>query len=815
MAQYTKEHLEDAITKKLQRYFGRDLEEASNAHMFKACALVLRDIMAENRSVTSNSLWQNEARQIHYLSLEFLMGRSLEKNAYNLGVLPELQAAVESFGFNLTDLFETEPDAGLGNGGLGRLAACYLDAMTTQEIPALGYSIRYELGIFKQKIVDGRQVELADNWLGLGDAWLIPKVDKTEHIRFGGRIEDNWDEYGVNHPVHVDYSTVLAIPCDMQIAGYKTNHTNMLRLWDAKSPVSADMALYSRGDYLKAVEQQAMAEVIAKVLYPDDNHYEGKSLRLKQQYFFVSATVQSIIRKHKAYYGTLRNFHEKHVLQINDTHPTLVIPELMRILMDNEGYSWNDAWEIVKNSVCYTNHTVLSEALERWPQGLIENLLPRVWSIIQEIARRYQVVLEKTFPDNWAKIAGMAILWDNEVRMANLCIATCPSVNGVSALHSDILKNDVFKDAHSMNPEQIKNVTNGIDHRRWLAQINPDLSKLIADCCGSDEYLLKPELLSKFEAHKSDAAVLKKLGAIKKANKQRFADYIAKETGVVLNTDGVFDVQVKRLHEYKRQLLNVLHIISLYHKLRENPNMEFTPQVFLFGAKAAPGYHVAKQIIQLINSLSVQIANDPICKDKLQVVFLENYRVSLAEKLLPASELSQQISTAGKEASGTGNMKFMMNGALTIGTLDGANVEMHEKLGDENIFLFGLTTPEVSEKYHNGHNPLEYYTHDPILKGVLDQLSHGFDDGISYSDLTNRLLFGTNGSMADEYLLLADFKSYCEAEARAIKAYSNQKEWNKTSLINISRSGIFAADRSIADYARTIWHVPVRNGGEG
>jgi len=810
MDEYTKAQLTEMIIGKLQRNFGRAVDEATPNHMFKACALVLRDIMSRRQIETDNRVWEGQQRQVHYLSLEFLMGRSLEKNAYNLGLLGTLRDALEGLGFSAADLFDSEPDAGLGNGGLGRLAACYLDSMTTLEIPATGYSICYELGIFKQKIIDGKQVELADNWLGLGDAWLIPKLDETEEVRFGGKIEDCWDENGHNHPQHTGYTTVLAIPRDMEIAGFRTRHTNILRLWDAKSPVPVDMSLYSRGEYLKAVEQQAMAEVIAKVLYPDDNHYEGKSLRLKQQYFFVSATVQSILRKHRAQYGTLRNFHEKHVIQINDTHPTLVIPELMRLLLDVEGYSWEDAWYIVTHTVCYTNHTVLAEALERWPQSLIESLLPRVWQILKEISGRYQRELEHRYGGDTGKIAHMAIIWGGEVRMANLCVCACQAINGVSALHSEILKQEVFHDAYLAQPDKFKNVTNGVDHRRWLSQINPKLDALIRDCTGGDQYLLHPEAIKDFEKYRNDKSVLNRLDTIKQENKRRFASFVARESGIILNTDAIFDVQVKRLHEYKRQLLNVLHIVYLYHQLHDNPNMEFTPQTFLFGAKAAPGYHVAKEIIQLINSLALQINGDPICRDKLQVVFLENYRVSLAEKLMPASEISEQISTAGKEASGTGNMKFMMNGALTIGTLDGANVEMHQQLGDDNIFLFGLTADQVNERKRQGYRSLDYYQQNQSLKRIIDQISAGFSDHISYTDLTNRLLFGGGGSMADEYMLLADFDSYCDAHKRSLAIYADRKRWNQMSLINIARSGIFAADRSISDYARDIWHVPTR-----
>ncbi len=805
---YTSKQLSRLMVDKLRRTFGRDVSEATAADMFQACALVLRDIMSDNRVETREKTDKSGARQVHYLSLEFLVGRSLEKNAYNLGVLPQLKQALDSLGFNASDIFELEPDAGLGNGGLGRLAACYLEAMSTLEIPATGYSICYELGIFKQKIVDGQQVELPDNWQDLGGAWLTTRPEDTEEVHFGGQVEVGF-ENDKHFVKHTGYTTVLAVPRDMKIAGYNTNHTNRLRLWDAKSPTPVDFSRFSSGDYLKAVEDQAMAEAIAKVLYPEDNHYEGKMLRLRQQYFFVSATIQSIIRRHKAKYGTLRNFHEKHAIQINDTHPTLVIPELMRILLDEEGYSWDDAWYITTHTVSYTNHTVLAEALERWPQDLVISLLPRIWLILNEISGKYQAQLEQQFHGDMDRVARNAIIWDGQVRMANLCICACQAINGVSALHSDILKNDVFNDAYRQTPKKFLNVTNGIDHRRWLGQINPGLHTLICDTVGGDGYLLHPEQLAQFEK-KATASTMKALGEIKQANKKEFAAWYAKETGVVLNTDAIFDVQVKRLHEYKRQLLNVLHIIHLYNQLRDNPNMEFTPQTYLFGAKAAPGYHVAKQIIQLINSLAAQIAADPICKDKLQVVFLENYRVSLAEKLMPASEISEQISTAGKEASGTGNMKFMMNGALTIGTLDGANVEMCEQVTDKNMFLFGLTAQEVADRREQGYRSYEYYSQSETIKRILDQMTHGFDDGVSYTDIVNSLLFGQGGSMADQYFLLADFESYRAAQTLAGETYLDPKVWNKMALINVARSGLFAADRAVSEYAKNIWKVPVR-----
>ena len=809
MEKFTKNSMKQAISDKLSLNFGCTVEEATDANMMKACAMVLRDQMSIQAVETRRKVRKKQLKQVHYMSLEFLMGRSLMKNAYNLGVLQPMREAVEEMGFKPAHIFDMEPDAGLGNGGLGRLAACYLDSLTTLEIPACGYSICYELGIFKQKIVDGQQMELPDNWKDQGDAWLIPRPDEVEEVHFGGTLREFWDGDRL-HVVNEDYTKVLAVPCDMSIAGYDTSHTNTLRLWDAKSPTPIDMSAFNQGDYLRASEDRAMAEAIAKVLYPEDNHYEGKSLRLRQQYFFVSATIQSIVRKHIQAYGTLTNFHEKNVIQINDTHPTLVIPELMRILMDDAGLDWDTAWNITANSVAYTNHTVLAEALERWPQTLMQTLLPRIWQILCEIARRWQAKATDFYCGDESKVKSMAVIWDGEVRMANLCIAGGMAVNGVSALHSDILRRDVFREACKMEPHKFKNVTNGIDHRRWLAEINPGLDKLICDLTGGSDYLHHPgAALPKLDKFASDKEVLLRLEQIKQANKAAFAKYAKRAQGFVLNTDAIFDVQVKRLHEYKRQLLNVLHIIHIYNQLRDNPNMDFRPHTFLFGAKAAPGYAVAKRIIHLINSLADQINNDPVCKDKLQVFFLENYRVSMAEVLMPASEVSQQISTAGKEASGTGNMKFMMNGALTVGTLDGANVEMHEVLGDENMFLFGLKTEEVKEMRDTGYNPFNLYSRDPNLHRILDQMGAGFRDGVRYDDLVQRLLMG-GSSPADEYMLLADFASYCAAERRMVETYADRKKWNQMSLHNIARSGIFAADRSIADYAETIWHVPYK-----
>ena len=801
---YTVQDMEEAIRGKLRLNYGISEKDVNEEYLFKACALVLRDMMALHGAETMDRVERAHERRVHYLSLEFLMGRSLMKNAYNLGVLEAMNGAIENMGFKSADIFEMEPDAGLGNGGLGRLAACYLDSMTTLGIPATGYSLCYELGIFKQRIVDGQQVELPDDWKAVGGAWLIAKPEEREEVRFGGKLREVWHD-GHLHVVHEDYNTVIAIPCDMEIAGYGTDHVNTLRLWEARSPRTLDMALFSSGQYVRATEEQTMAQTITKILYPNDEHMEGKSLRLKQQYFFVSATVQSLVRKHVEVYGTLKNFHEKNVIQINDTHPAMVIPELMRILMDEAGYSWDEAWEITRNSVAYTNHTVLSEALERWPQTLIESLLPRIWQIIDEISKRYQKSVEEFFHHNNAITEKMAVVWGGEVRMANLCIAGGSAVNGVSALHTEILRTDVFREACQMEPAKFKNVTNGIDHRRWLAQSNPGLHGLICDLTGGDRYLLHPMELQKLDRYAGDAQVLARLGSIKRGNKEAFARAVKRSSGVVLNVDGIFDVQVKRLHEYKRQLLNVMQIIARYQQLHDDPNRDVVPHVYLFGAKAAPGYKVAKDIIRLINVLARQIDSDPLCRGKLQVVFLENYCVSLAEKLMPAAEVSQQISTAGKEASGTGNMKFMMNGALTIGTLDGANVEMHDVLGDENMFLFGLHADEVADMKRGGYDPSLFYQRDEMLRRVVDQIRDGFG-GVCFEELYERLLYNRYGA-ADEYMLLADFAAYCDAEQRMVAAYQDAEHWNRMSLHNIARSGIFAADRSVAEYADTIWNV--------
>lgn len=810
MALATPQSMIREITDKLMIHCGKTSDEATSSEIMEACAFWLRDQMAIREVQTRKDTARHEKKQVHYLSLEFLMGRSLMKNAYNLGVLPELQEAIKRLGFEPAEVFEAEPDAALGNGGLGRLAACYMDSMATLEIPAVGYSICYELGIFKQKIVNGEQLELPDPWRTASDSWLLPKAGEAEEILFGGTVTH--EIVDGKRKIKYDGATkVLAIPEDMLIAGYDATHTNHLRLWKAVATKPLDMALFSKGEYTKALEERDMAESICKVLYPNDNHPEGKTLRMRQQYFFVSATCQSVVKKHLAVYGTLDNFAEYNVFQINDTHPTLVIPELMRIFMDEHGMAWDDAWKIVTDAVAYTNHTVMWEALERWPQSIIQNTVPRIWEIIVEIARRWQAKCSEFYNGDMEIVKNLAICWDNEVRMANLCIAGGKAVNGVSTLHSNILRKDVFKYACQMKPDKFKNVTNGIDHRRWMSQINTGLDALVKELLGSDKFLSYAMELKKLNAFLDDQKVLDRLAAIKRENKLKLCKFVKEAQGIELNPDSLFDVQAKRLHEYKRQLLNVLHIITLYHRLKDNPDAIKVPRTFLFGAKAAPGYVTAKRIIQLINSLAAHIDADPICKDKLKVVFLENYRVTMAESLIPAAEISEQISTAGKEASGTGNMKFMINGALTVGTLDGANVEMHDVLGDDNMFLFGLHADEVVKLKAEGYNPRSIYDSNPALKRCLDQINTGFSDGISYSDLYGNLLNGFGGS-ADQYMLLADYDAYIKAQDKIAETYLDKNKWNRMSLKNIAEAGIFAADRAVGEYADNIWTVGHRLG---
>ncbi|NLD88466.1 MAG: glycogen/starch/alpha-glucan phosphorylase [Clostridiales bacterium] len=797
----TKATLLKEIETKLSRHFGCTLEEAGKTELFKACATVMRDIMASRLMESEDKREKSGEKQVHYMSLEFLIGRSFLNNAYNLGLLDLFRETLGDVGIDIKDLMETEPDAGLGNGGLGRLAACYIDSMASLGLNASGYSIRYEHGLFKQRIVEGQQIELPDSWLDIGEVWLMPRMDEVREVRYGGRIDEQWHENRMV-PELKDYTTVLAVPYDMLIPGHGTKNVCTLRLWSARSPVELDMTLFSRGEYLKAVEQHAMAETISKILYPDDKHIEGKSLRLKQQYFFVSATVQDIIDKHRKRWGTLENLAEKHVIQINDTHPAMVVPELMRILLDEEGYSWEKAWDIVTKTVAYTNHTIMAEALEQWPASLFEMNMPRIWAILREINQRYCAMLWRLYPGNFDKISRMSIIADNMVKMANLSVVSSFSVNGVSELHSNIIKDSVFHEYYEITPEKFTNVTNGIAHRRWLCEINPGLTKLLSSCIG-DGFISDPSKLKDFERFAGDKSVLDKLARIKRDNKRELARFLKQQCSLSIDPSSMFDVQVKRLHEYKRQFLNVLAILERYIEIKNNPKGEFVPKTYIFGAKAFPGYYTAKQIIRLINSVAAYIDRDPAMKGLLKVAFVENYRVTAAERIIPAAEVSEQISVAGKEASGTGNMKFMINGAITLGTLDGANVEISEAVGDNNIFIFGLKAHEV-EALRPCYNPSDIYQENERLREVFELINCGFGDGVNYSELITPLLVGES---PDTYMLLADFDSYCEAHRKVDEAYKDKPRWNRMSLMNIANAGRFSSDRSIRDYANKIWHV--------
>ena len=793
--------LKELIAGKLSRHFGKEINEASYEELYSACSFIVRDILMENWARAQDEIEKKELRQVYYLSMEFLIGKSLHNNINNLGLSEVFANTFEGLGLSLDEVFGVERDAGLGNGGLGRLAACYMDSLTAMDYPGMGFSILYEYGIFKQKIIDGMQVELPDNWLETGSVWTVPRIEETQEVRFGGKV-DSYMEDGKLKFSHHDYYTVLAVPNDMLISGYPGKNVNVLRLWSAKSTKSIDMHLFSKGEYAKSMEQKAMSEVISKILYPEDNHEEGKSLRLKQQYFFVSATISSIVKKHKAKYGTLRNFADKAVIHINDTHPTLAIPELMRILIDDEGYSWDESWDIVSKCMAYTNHTIMAEALERWTISMFKHLLPRIYMIVEEINRRFCDDLWNVFPEDREKIGKLAIIANDEIRMANLCIATCFSVNGVSALHSNILKESVFSDYNYMFPGKFTNVTNGIAHRRWLCQANPELSALLSELIGND-FRYDASALKKLEKYADDKSVLKRLLEIKHSNKIRFVNAMNFDTAI--NPDSIFDVQSKRLHEYKRQLLNVLHILYEYHMLLDNPGMDFKPKTYFFGAKSAAGYAMAKNIIRLINSVASEINSDKRVADKLKVVFVEDYNVSIAELMIPAAEISEQISIAGKEATGTGNMKFMLNGALTIGTLDGANVEICEVVGEENIYIFGMKAHEVAALASSGaYSPIDYYHNDPKLRRVLDHIRDGIGVGVlrnSYPDIVNSLLFH------DQYMLLADFASYCEAHDKIYREYGERELFGRKSLINIANAGRFAADRSITEYADNIWNL--------
>ncbi len=791
----TKKEFEKILKDKVVSECGVTLDVASAEQIYRCMAMIVRQIMSDRQKQFQAKTLGEGKKQVYYLCMEFLMGRSLRTSLFNLGLNEVAEQVLADADIKIDTIYEQEPDAGLGNGGLGRLAACYLDGMATDCIPGTGYSILYEYGIFKQKIVDGWQQETADNWLPGGQVWIKSHPDQAQEIRFDGQAIETW-EGGFHHVKYENYNSVIAVPNDMYVAGYGTQGVSKLRLWQAKAP-SFDMSSFNAGNYNTAISQSASAELISKILYPNDNHTEGKILRLRQQYFFSAASVADILGNHLNQYGTLENLPDKIAIQLNDTHPTIAIPEMMRILLDECSYEWDAAFDICRKVFAYTNHTVMSEALEKWNVDIFRSTLPRIWQIVQEMDRRCRADLEKAFPGDQGKINYMAIIGDNQVRMANICAYTCPSIHGVSKLHSQIIEDSVFHDYFLYKPKAFKNVTNGIAYRRWLLAANPGLTKLLEDSIGPG-FKQDASELKKFEKFADDSAMLDKLAAVKRANKVNFANYLEKATGQVIDPDSIFDCQVKRMHEYKRQHLNAMNIAAEYLYLKANPNADFVPKTYIFGAKAAPGYYMAKQMIRMICKLGKLIDNDPAVKDKLRIVYLEDYCVSLSERLMPASEVSEQISLAGTEASGTGNMKFMLNGAITLGTLDGANVEIADAAGKDNEIIFGMLTPEVNALKGMGYHPQAFISDDNVAMAVLDMLEKGWN-GENFSEVTNNL------RNSDPYMVLADFKDYRRAQHTVQELYKQKQTWNRMSLMNISNAGIFSADRSIMDYARDIW----------
>lgn len=799
----TEKSVREALESKISRYFGVRAEDATRTQLYKAVILTVKDILTDKRSAFRRVVKQKKAKRVYYLCMEFLIGPSLKNNLRNLGLEAEYAAAVKSLGFELSELYAAEPDPGLGNGGLGRLAACFMDSLTTLDYPATGFSLLYEYGLFKQKIIDGNQVELPDVWMPGAEGWFVARTDKTFTVRFGGKISESW-EGGRLKITHTDYDEVQAVPYDMMISGYRSFAANNLRLWKAQDITNFNMKLFTQGQYMQAVEQNTSAEMLTKVLYPSDDHMEGKILRLSQQYFLVSASLQNIIADHLTQYGTLANFAEKNAIHINDTHPALCIPELMRIFMDIYSFSWETAWDMVTKTVSYTNHTVMPEALECWNEDLFRLRLPRIYSIVCEINRRFCADLWNLYPGDWDRISRMSIMANSQVRMANLSVVGSHTVNGVSKLHSEILKNTVFHDFYKVTPDKFTNVTNGIAHRRWLCYSNPKLAGLLDHTIGQN-YRTEPQALAEFGRYAEDKYVIEAVRDIKHRNKESFAAWYAEKTGGKLDTHSVFDVQAKRIHEYKRQLLNVLKIVALYDELKANPNADIVPQTFFFGGKAAPGYYMAKDIIKLIWCLGREIDADPQVRERIRVVYLEDYNVSMAEVLMPATDISEQISLAGKEASGTGCMKFMINGAMTVGTLDGANVEMADAVGSENIYIFGHTAKEVEELWRNGYHAVNYYAANPRLKAAVDRISAGFA-GEDFSGIASYFISG-NHNVADPYLCLADFESYFRTYETAVSDYADRAAWTSKAIRNIAAAGYFAADRSITEYAEKIWHL--------
>lgn len=806
------EALKKEIIGKVNRHFGKVMEEATPHMIYTACALAARDKIMEKWAVSHNEVKKEGSKKLYYLSFEFLMGRLLTTNILNLMQTKEYVNVLESLGYNLNEIAELENDAGLGNGGLGRLAACFIDSLTTMDLPAYGSTIRYEYGLFKQKIVDGYQIELPDPWLEHGNAWEIARPEETVEVKFGGQVYTDWHEGRFSFRYENSH-TILAMPYDMPLCGYDSKIVNKLRLWSAKSPNHMNMKEFNSGNYVRAMEEKELAEVISSVLYPEDNHTEGKELRLKQQYFLVSSTLQWIFRDFKQRYG--RNWDilpEKIVIHINDTHPTLAIPEMMRILMDDEGMGWDQAWSLVTNIFAYTNHTVMSEALEKWPLDMFKRVLPRIFMIVDEMNRRLMERLNVVYPNDPGKHKYMAIISDNQVFMANMCLASCFAVNGVAKLHTEILTRDIFADYYRLDPSRFHAITNGITFRRWICNCNPELTDLIASKIGMD-WVKDYKQLSKIKAYAKDKDFQKKFDQIKRNNKIRLAEYIKVHNGITVNPDSIFDVQCKRLHEYKRQLMNILHVMAEYNKMIDDPAYfeNYYPKTYIFGAKAAPGYTRAKLIIKLINTVADKVNNDPRLKDKLKVVFLENYSVSIAEKLIIAADISEQISTAGKEASGTGNMKFMLNGAITVGTLDGANVEMLEQVGEDNIYIFGLKEDEVAARlqYPGTDEVKDIYAENGVLRKVLDQLIDGSlveGNHQMFRDLYQTLLFGDYG-FPDNYMVLRDFEDYMSTQEQLSKDYQDREKWLEMAILNTASAGFFSSDRTIAEYNEKIWNL--------
>ena len=792
---YTKREFEKLLKDKLTSECNVTLDTASADQIYRCLASVTRQIMSDRQKQFQSKVLGQGKKQVYYLCMEFLMGRSLRSSLFNLGLNEVAESVLADADIKIDTIYDQEPDAGLGNGGLGRLAACYLDGMATDCIPGTGYSILYEYGIFKQKIVDGWQQETADNWLPGGQVWIKSHPDQAQEIRFDGQAIETW-EGGFHHVKYENYNSVIAVPNDMYVAGYGSNGVSKLRLWQAKAP-SFDMSSFNAGNYNTAISQSASAELISKILYPNDNHTEGKILRLRQQYFFSAASIADILQNHLNQYGTLNNLPDKVSIQLNDTHPTVAIPEMMRILLDECSYEWDAAFDICRKVFAYTNHTVMSEALEKWNADIFRSTLPRIWQIVCEMDRRCRAELAQAFPGDQGKIDYMAIIGDNQVRTANICAYTCHAINGVSKLHSEIIKDSVFHDYFLFKPNAFKNVTNGIAYRRWLLCSNPGLTHLLEETIG-DGFKTDASELKKLEKFVDDKSVQEAAAKVKRENKVIFANYLQKSTGQVIDPDSIFDCQVKRMHEYKRQHLNALNIAAEYLYLKSNPNAEFTPKTYIFGAKAAPGYYMAKQMIRMICKLGKLIDEDPAVRGKLRIVYLEDYCVSLSERLMPASEVSEQISLAGTEASGTGNMKFMLNGAITLGTLDGANVEIADAAGHENEIIFGMLTPEVNALKGMGYHPGAFINGDNTAMAVLDFLEKGWN-GENFSEVTSNL------RNADPYMVMADFKDYRRAQHDLQQLYRDKQKWNHMSLKNIANAGIFSADRSIMDYARDIW----------